>query len=426
MLGWSALDIPMLLILPVLLCLSGFFSGSETALFGLTEMERMTLRSGGSFVGRAVDALLANQRMLLITILVGNMTVNVLYFVITSVLLMETNVGVLGSTLLGVGFLVLVILLGEVTPKLLANSRRTAFVAVIAAPLLTFHHLLAPLRLSLDTLLVSPLSRLTSPTTVPAQLDERELAALLEISSHEGVIDREEQRILQDVITLRQQKVRDVMTPRVRMAALPVTASRPQVIERVRQTRLTNLPVYRRDLDHIVGMLPVKQYLLNERARTQPPKAAICRAQFVPEVATLDQLLHHFRESRTEVAIVVDEYGGTAGVVSLEDVVEEIVGDIASTPERRQADPILIGHNRWRISGDAGVREWAESFGQPLVSRQVTTLGGLIVARLGRAPHLGDVVELGNIRLEVEQVDRSRVVSLIVSLIDEPPQESQP
>ncbi|MCH8006124.1 MAG: HlyC/CorC family transporter [Planctomycetes bacterium] len=412
------IDIPMLALLPVLLALSGFFSGSETALFGLTEPERMALRARGSFASRAVEALLAHPRMLLITILLGNMTVNVLYFVITSVLLIKANVGVLGSVALAGIFLFLIILLGEVTPKLLANSLRGGSAALVAPPLLTVHRLIGPLRVIVDRVIVAPLSRLTAPRQAPPRLDREELAALVAASERAGVIDYDEQRILTDVLSLSQRKVREVMTPRVRMAALPATATRADVIACVSRTHDTNLPIYDGDLDTIVGMLQVKRYLLAEDER--PLAAFTVEPRYVPEVAALDQLLTHFRDTATEVAIVVDEFGGTAGVVALEDVVEEIVGDIARQKEGEHPDPMLIGPARWRVSGDLSVHEWAEAFGLQPSSPAVSTLGGLIVARLGRVPSVGDTTELGNLRLEVEQVDRSRVVFVTVTLIESP------
>ncbi|MHC4127423.1 MAG: hemolysin family protein [Planctomycetota bacterium] len=420
MIDWTVVDIPMLAVLPVLLLVSGFFSGSETALFGLTENQRMLIRRQQTLSARAIEALLSDQRMLLITVLLGNMTINVLYFVISSVLLMRAEAGLAVGLLLAAAFLLLIILLGEVVPKLVANAGRPAFAAVIAPPLLALHKLIGPLRIGLNRLVVAPLSRLTSPAEAPPRLDEGELAALLDVSTREGVIDLEEQQVLQDVIALSQRKVRDVMTPRVRIEAVPVTASRDEVTARARKTRLTIFPAYRDDLDHIVGLLHVKRYLLDPREGEAVLTDHVTLARFVPEVATLDQLLDHFRESRTHLAIVVDEFGGTAGIVAIEDVVEELVGDIASKPGREEVRPEPIGPNQWRVGGDASVHEWASAFGPRLIPPRVSTLGGLITARLGRAPHPGDSVELGNVRVDVEQVDRSRVVTAIVTLTNGP------
>jgi CBS domain containing-hemolysin-like protein len=218
------------------------------------------------------------------------------------------------------------------------------------------------------------------------------------------------------VIALSQRKVRDVMTPRVRIEAVPETASRLDVETLTRDTRLTVVPAYRDDLDHIAGLLHVRRYLLDSRGSDAPLTEHVTPARFVPEVATLDQLLDHFRGTRTHLAVVVDEFGGTAGIVAIEDVVEELVGDIATEQGRAEVRPEPIGPNRWRVGGDASVHEWADSFGPRLTPPRVSTLGGLITARLGRAAEAGDSVELGNVRVDVEQVDRSRVVTVIVTL----------
>ena len=337
MFGWSALDIPMLAALPALLGLSGFFSGSETALFALTESERITLRRAGGLAGRAVEALLADQRMLLITVLMGNMTVNTLYFVVTSVLLMHSDLAVPGAVLLAVGFLLLVILLGEVTPKLIANTHRTGFAGVTAPPMLALHRAIAPLRVVIDRFVIGPLSRLSSPSERPPRLDEKELSALLEVSGSGGVIDAEEQRILQEVIRLGRLKVRDVMTPRVHIAAVGLDATCRQVRDLAERTRLTKFPVFDENLDHIVGLLPVRSFLLADHPPTacvETLRQGLVPVHYVPETARLDQLLDRFRETHTQLAIVVDEYGGTAGLVAAEDVVEELVGDITGSRGR--------------------------------------------------------------------------------------------
>jgi CBS domain containing-hemolysin-like protein len=426
MLGWTAVDIPMLLFLPVLLVASGFFSGSETALFGLTANQRMFVRRQETLSARAVEALLANQRMLLITVLLGNMTINVLYFVVSSILLMRADAGLVGSLLLAIASLLLIILLGEMLPKLVANAHRPGFAAVIAPPLLAVHGLISPLRIILERVVVAPLSRLTSPAEAPPQLGKGELAALLEISTREGVIDTDEQQIIHDVIALGQRKVRDVMTPRVRIQAVSMTASRDDVADLARRTRLTWLPVFQDDLDHIVGMVPVQRYLLDTRMGDAPVTDHAAPARFVPEVATLDRLLEHFRGTRSQLAIAVDEFGGTAGIVAIEDVVEELIGDIAMARDREAVRPEPIGPNRWRVGGDASVHEWAGAFGTRLIPPRISTLGGLITAHLGRAPVAGDSLELGNVRVDVERADRARVVTAIVTLTTDPEGAGEP
>lgn len=422
-LGWGAVEVPMFIALPVLLVLSGFFSGSETALFGMTEAERLRFRQTGGVVGRSVEILLAHQRMLLITLLLGNMAVNVLYFVITSMLMLRAEVNVVGDMIMAVMFLLVIILVGEVMPKMLANGARTPFTTIVAPPMVVIHEFIGPLRIVLDRLVIGPLSRLTAPSEAPPQLDEDELKALLADSTRAGVIDPDEQRILREVLELRQRKVRDVMTPRVRLRALPVDASSEDVVQLVQETKFTRVPVYEDDVDHIIGLLDVKPYLLASRKRTVNLRAFLRPVHYVPQTARLDQLLEHFQSTHTRQAIVVDEYGGTAGIVAIKDVVEELVGEIPSSEGASPAPPKMIGAGRWRVDGDVSVHEWAQAFGQRLVSPRVATLGGLMFERLKREPQVGDVVEIGNVRLEVEELDGTRIKTVIVSLI---PRSSKP
>ena len=416
-LGLETIHFPMLIALPILMLLSAFFSGSETALFGMSESQRTRFRRSGTMAGRAVEALLVQPRMLLISVLLGNMTVNVLYFVISSVLLMQAKAGVIGNTLLALASLMLIILAGEVGPKLLANSHRHTFASLIAPPLLALHRALGPLRIALDALVVEPLNRLTAPGAAPPELSHDELQALLELSGREGVIDPHEQRIIREVLELGDMKVRDVMTPRVRMHAVDINTSRDDIIKLATEARLTKFPVYDGDVDHVVGLLHVKRYLLDASSGDTPLRQCVSPVHYVPEIASLDQLLDHFRKTKSQLAIVVDEFGGTAGVVAIEDVVEEIVGDIAGEGKHEAQPPLMIGLGKWRVSGDVSVRDWAEAFGEKLVSPVVATLGGLIIQQLGRLPSPGDAIDLGNVRIEVETVEQNRVVSAIVTLL---------
>jgi CBS domain containing-hemolysin-like protein len=415
---WQTVDTVLVVAMPMLLLASALFSGSETALFGMSATDRLHFRRSRTLSARAVQSLLADQRMLLITLMLGNMTVNALYFVISSVLLLRRP-SPAGEAAIAFGSLLAIVLLGEVLPKMIGNARRVESVSVVAPILLVLHRLIFPLRLFVETVIVDPLSRLTAPADAPPRLSVNELRALLDLSGREGVIDAEEQRILREVFTFSRMRVRHVMTPRVRMHALPVDATRSDVVNAVRETRLTRLPVYEGTLDNIVGTLPVKRYLLADPAERAPLRPWLGPAKFVPQMATLDQLLEEFRRSHAQSAIVVDEFGGTAGIVAIRDVVEEIVGDIVAEDELEIDAPKLIGINRWQISGDFGVHDWAEAFGQRLVSPQVATVGGLIMQSLGRLPTAGDVVRLGNVQLEVEQVDRARIVSAIITLLDE-------
>jgi len=416
--GWTFVDAWMLVGCLLLLIGSAFFSGSETALFGITQAQRRVLRERQPTVARIVDALLANQRMLLITIMLGNMTINALYFVMSSVIMLRSGYGATGQLVMGLGFLLVIVLFGEVLPKMTATSKRFLFLGVTCAPLLAIHQLNTPLRLLVDALVMTPASRLAAPANAPPELDADELRSLLDVSEERGVIDDDEQRLLREVLEISRYRVRDVMTPRVRMLAVTADATSDDVRDVLRTKRLTKIPVYGESLDDILGVLHVKRYLLDSARREVPMTPYLSRAQYVPVMATLEQLLTHFRQTFSQSAIVVDEFGGTAGIVSVEDVVEELVGDIMRDDALEVPAPTLIGLNTWEVDGEIGIHDWTDAFGASTESIPVATLGGLITHQLGRAAVVDDVVMLGNVEMRVAAVDGTRVRTVIVQLRD--------
>ena len=415
--GWVSIDIALLMTLLPLLCMSAFFSCSETAVFRLNQSSIAELRQRKSKSSHAALYLVKHRRTALITILIGNMTANVLYFVVCSVLMLHMPSGVAAEIGIAVASLLSIIIFGEVLPKMAATARPIGIAMLIAPPLLLIHKLIAPARKLIDLLIITPLSRLFSART-PEPLKADELAALVINSSSEGIIDQTEQQVLYEVVELSRIRVREVMTPRVHMVSANVSANEEDLREIVSNSRLTQLPIYGEDLDDIRGMLHTKRYLQRCIDGTSPLEASMTRPQYIPQVATLDQLLTHFRETETRLAIVVDEFGGTAGLVTLEDVLEELIGEIGQEHMRDMQEPKELGNGSWLIDAHTNVREWAAKTGMLLDKCPAATMGGLIAAKLGRIPKAGDTMELGNLTLEVETMDEYRVKTIIVSLKD--------
>lgn len=421
-------DLPLFALLPVLLVMSGFFSGTETALFSLSGASRARLARDRGLIGRAVHTLLVNPRMLLITLMFGNMLANVSYFVISSVLLLKLNAVHANPLVITVATftpLLVIIVFGEVLPKLLANTAQITWVRATAIPMLAVHRFINPLRLVLNQWLISPLSRLIEPRSRPAALSPGELEALIQLSQQRGVIDRSEEQLLREVVALSQMRVRQVMVPRVDIHWVDQDES-PRALRRLIEiTRLTKFLVCRGDLDHVQGIVYARQFLLAAAAE-QPGRPMTIRSvtrnvRFVPEQQRVDQLITEFRRQGMQMAVVVDEYGGTAGLVTLKDVLERLVGDLDmdEAPGEGEANPAQpLGEGRWQVSGRLAVRDWAEAFGQRRVPEEVVTVGGLITAKLGRIPRIGDAISLGNLRMKVRSMDRGRVESVLLELED--------
>ncbi len=417
----------MLLLLVLLLVASGFFSGSETALFSLSRHQRARFARSDSVTARTILKLLAETRGLLITLLLGNMTVNVLYFVVSSVLLIKASesgrIGGMGLAVLTVVPLLAIILLGEVMPKLVASRLPDRMARLIALPLLGVHRVLAPIRIASSALVITPLSRLLAPPAPSPDLTSEELDAMLQLSQHHGVIDHGEQRVLEQVLELSQLKVRNLMVPRVDVQAFDLDDPPDQLMALIRRTRLRHIPACRGDLDNVVGLIYSRQTLLAQPTSAEQIGKLVRQIKFVPELQRADQTLIELRKSGTTFAIVVDEYGGTAGVITLEDLVEHLVGNIPGAFEQ-SGDVVVepLGQNRWRVDADLSVHEWADVFGRhqhfeaARLLASANTIGGLVMAELGRVPQVHDAIELGNVRLTVDRMDGHRIEAVVIEL----------
>ena len=412
---WSSVDIALLITLLPLLILSAFFSCSETAFFRINQAQLVEIRKQKTPPAKAVLYLVRHRRNVLITILIGNMTANVLYFIVGSVLMLHMTGGVAAEIGFALGSLFSIIIFGEVLPKMAATARPIGIASLLAPLLLLLHRVISPLRKLIDFLVITPLARLATSSS-PEPLNAEELATLVELSTSEGILDQSEQRALFEVVELSRIRVREAMTPRVHLVAAPSCSTEEEIREIITKSHLTQLPIYGEDLDDLVGMLHTKQYLQHCAQGPTVLQASMTKPQFIPQVATLDQLLSHFRKTKTRLAIVVDEFGGTAGLVTLEDVLEELVGEIGENPLRDSFEPKEIGLGTWLIDADTGVRGWAAATGMLLHRCPAATMGGLIAAELGKIPSVGDAVQLGNLTITVDTMDEYRVSTVVVSL----------
>lgn len=422
------ITIILLIALPVLLIGSALFSGSETALFSLSAHQRSLLQKSSRVGANAASTLLVETRALLVTLLIGNMVINVLYFTLSTVLmdrlLANETIAATGAAGIALSTFFGVIIFGEVLPKQVAAQQAYAWSGLVGVPLLAVHRAIAPLRVLAERVVIGPLARLIAPSTKPPELSSRELEIMLSMSRQRGIIDQDEQQLLRHVLELGQIKVRDVMVPRVDIRGHDLDAPIDELLSLAHETRLRHLPVYEESLDQIRGVVLTRQLLVKPPKDRASLEALIKPVYFVPEVAPADHLLATLREQAVTFAIVVDEYGGTAGLVTLEDVVEHFIGDIPGAYER-DGQPIVeqLRDGVFRVGADLAVHDWVEWFGRnPAMSKAASnaaTLGGVVLGLLGKAPDEGDHVRLGNMRLTVDQVDGRRITSVLVALSEE-------
>jgi len=419
------INLILLIALPTLLLGSAAFSGSETAMFSLSAHQQSLLVQSKRPGALAASTLLAETRALLVTLLIGNMVINVLYFTLSTVLMERWLAGGVihssGAAAIALATLLGVILFGEVLPKQIAAQRAYAWATLVGVPLLGVHRIIAPLRITAQQAVITPLARLIAPPSRPPELSAQELEIMLGMSRDRGIIDQDEQYLLRHVLELGHIKVRDVMVPRVDIRGHDLNAPIADLMDLARETRLRYIPVYDASLDHIRGVVLTRQLLLDPPTSDRALQALIRPVYFTPELAPADHLLANLRDRGATFAIAVDEYGGTAGLATLEDVVEHFVGDIPGAYERdgqTLVQPLREGV--YRVGADLAVHDWAEWFGRdPAMTRAAsgaTTLGGVVLGLLGRAPEQGDSVTLGNIVLTVDAVDGRRITSVRVAL----------
>lgn len=434
-------EILLLSSLPLLLLASGFFSGSETAFFSLTRHQQLQMSRSGTPAGAMVTALLLETRALLITLLMTNTTINVSYFVVSTVLLLRTREAFHPMVLAGAsaGSVMALILVGEVIPKLIAARLAVGWSRMGSWPLMMVHRALAPLRVVMSAAVISPLARLISPVDRPPELSPEEMEVLLELSRTRGVIDDHEERLLQEVLELSQLKVRDLMTPRVDIQAFDLSAPPQALMTLIQTTGLHHIPIYRDDLDHIEGVVHAREVLLKRPTSTATLNRLIRQVNFAPELQRADQLLAQFRKRGTTLAIAVDEYGGTAGLITLEDVVEQMVGQIAGPHEQPKEPEVQQLHpGRWRVEANLPIHVWGDAFRGTAVlpgvdgffdtirrTREggISTIGGLVMARLGRLPQEGDRTTVGNVMIQVDQMHGRRIRWLTVQLVTPPDED---
>lgn len=412
----STSDFIILAILPLLLIGSGFFSGTETALFGLTARNRMEIDKRGGFIAYAIDSLLNDSRMLLITLMLGNMIMNVLYFVLSSMILLKlekAEVNTVVIAFVSIIPLVVIIIFGEVLPKMVANTAPILWTQITSLPMMLIHRTIMPLRYLLSYGVITPISRLVSPTEKPPGLSPEEFEMLLEQSQQRGEINTQEEAMLREVVALNQMKVRDIMIPRVDMTAWELSDDIESLYELINEERRNKIPVYEEDPDHILGIIYAKEFLLGwSRDEIKDIRKLVRQVKFVPEIQSVDRMLSDFRQNKIHLAIAVDEYGGTAGMITIKDVAEFVLGDLdmdQAPGEDTATIAELVEPGRWRVSGKLSVHDWEQAFQLPDTSQHASTISGLIMTLLGRIPTEGDEVQIANFSIKVEKMEGRRV-----------------
>ncbi|MEE9150602.1 MAG: hemolysin family protein [Thermoplasmata archaeon] len=405
-----------LLALFVLLFLSGFFSGSETALISLNKFRLRKLVEEGAKNADIVERLLENKEKLLATILMGNNLVNIAAASIAT----SMAIGFFGSPGIGVAtgiMTLLVLVFGEITPKGLATKKAEKISLMVAKPIDRLVKILYPV-VEILTFVTNPFIKALGGETkkIAPFITEEELRMLVDVGEEEGVIEKDEAEMIESVFEFGDTAASEVMTPRVDITCIDIESKLNEAVSFIVESGHSRILVYEENIDKIVGVLYSRDLLslYKEGKLKSPIKDAMREAYFVPETKKLDDLLREFQEKKIQVAVVVDEYGGTAGLVTLEDVLEELVGEIADVHDMEEALIQMIEEKIAIVDAKAGIDEVNDVLGIKLPEEDFDSIGGLIFSRLDRIPEEGEGIRVDNTHLIVEKMEGNRILKVKV------------
>jgi putative hemolysin len=412
--------------LVIFLVLSAIFSGSETALTALSKIKVKNLQEKLGEKGEILSLWLKYPDRLLTTILVGNNFVNIAASAIATSI--AISYGHQMAVALAAGIMTFVILVfGEIVPKTFArsNSEKIAPKAIRFLNLLSF--ILAPVVKFLSWISGGIINLVGGKSTTPRHvLDFQDIKLLISAGEREGIIEEEKKEMIEGIFESSTTKVSEIMTPRIDMFTIETGTPIQEALKLIREKGYSRVPVFEENMDNIVGVLYAKDFLkilAEEETKKIKLKDLIREPLFTPESKKLDDLLKDFRKEKTHIAIVVDEYGGTAGLVTIEDVLEEIVGEIEDEFDR---DGVLWkkeGPRIFLLDAKIEIDKANEELNLGIPEDDFETVGGFVIDLLGKLPKKGKVFTYKNKKIEVVDADERRIKTLRIEIIDDKDKE---
>ena len=393
------------------LILSAYFSATETAFSSANGTKLRTLAEKGSKKAKLACELLEHYDKLLSTILIGNNIVNILMASIGTVLFVR-HYGDAGATISTIVVTVVVLVFGEISPKSVAKDCAERF-AMFSAPILrVFLFVLTPLNFlfSLWKKLLAKVFRLNGES----KMSQEELLMLVDEVQQDGSIDKNEGELLKNAIDFSEQQAQDILIHRVDLAALPITASKEEVAALFTETKYSRLLIYQDSIDHILGTVHQKDFYVGCGITEKPLAEIIVPPLFVLENEPISRLLKTLQKAKTHVAVVVDEYGGTCGIVTMEDILEELVGEIWDEHDEIEVFIRKTGANTFLVDAGMDFDEFAAYF-QLKTDSEMTSVSGWVMEQFGRVPESGERITAGPLDVLVTKVDNHRIEEIQIT-----------
>lgn len=409
-------DIIQLVIVIILLSASAFFSSAETALMTSNKLRMRNLAENGNKRAAKVLKVTENTDKMLSAILIGNNIVNLTASSISTALTLK----IFGSKLVGIatGILTFLILVfGEITPKNVASKNAEKMALAYIGVISFLVTLLTPVIFIVNTVAKFVISIFNKNGDDNNAVTEEELRAMVEYSHEEGVIENEEKKMIVNVVDFGDTVAGDIMVPRVDMVMVDEKSSYEEILQVFREERYTRIPVYEETPDNVIGILNVKDFLLIEDKENFVMKELLREPLYTYEYKKTSALMMDMRKTGANIVIVLDEYGITAGLITLEDMLEEIVGEIRDEFDADEDEGITkVSDLEYLIDGSTNLDDINDRIGLSLSSEEYESIGGLIMEKLGRLPVEGEIINFDNITLTVKKMDHARIEKVCLKL----------
>lgn len=405
------------IVLVVCLILSAFFSSSETALTSLSKIRLRAMVDENVKNAKLIQKITDNPGKLLSAILIGNNIVNIgassLGTVIATDLFGNSGVGIATGVLT-----LLVLVFGEVTPKSFASENTEKVSCFCAKPIAFCMFVFTPFIFLLNIITGIIFKLIGSQKNNAPAVTENELRTMVDVSHEEGVIEVDEREMITNVVDFRSSTAEEIMIPRIDIVAIPDDMPYNEVVKVFKEKRFTRLPVYNETNDHIVGTLSFKDIMLLDDIETDKFKVSdyMREPYFTYETKQCSKLFANMKCESISMAIVLDEYGGTAGIVTLQDLIQEIVGEIIDTERDDQEEIQLVNEGEYLVDGSAKLDDVNDALDTDFENDDIESIGGYVIAIIGRFPEKGEVIDDNKAKFTIEETDKNRIVKLKITL----------
>ena len=407
-----------IIVLIILLLLSAFFSSAETALTTVNKIKMRSLAEEGDKQAETVLRVTENSSRMLSAILIGNNIVNLSASALTTTIAYQ-----LGGAYVAIAtaiITVLILIFGEIVPKTAANIHAEPMALKYAFPIRVIMIFVTPISIVINALARVILFILhIDPNAKTDIMTETELRTLVDVSHEDGVIEEEEKEMIYNVFDLGDAKAKDVMVPTVNVTFADVESTYTELLDIFREDKYTRLPIYEETTDNVIGTINMKDLLLFDNTKEFHIRNILREAHFTYEHKNISELLVEMRTSAFNIAIVLDEYGETAGLITLEDILEEIVGEIHDEYDENEEEEIFKEINKFEfiIEGSMSLDDVNDRINTELESEDYDSLGGYIIEHLDRLPDENDeIITSENIRMVVDSMDKNRVEKVHIYL----------